>query len=362
MSGQEYKVELERLARALGCVAFGVTEASPLTDHDRFRRWLARGWHGAMGYLARDEAVRADPRLYFPEARSVLCVALPYSIPIRASAEPETVGLEDSGTESSGRKAGLFAGRDYHEVMGGILGALGAQGARLARGATRWLPAVDTRPLLERSLAMRAGLGAIGRHTQLIVPGHGSLVCLGLLLTDAVLPPDAPCGDDLCAGCDLCIRACPARALHRDSGLEAPRCLSYLTTASREAIPQDLRTVLGVRLYGCDDCQEACPWNHPPRRPAGAGHPGLAGDPLVPREILESWLLAPGRRLRRELHGTALGHLPAAALRRTACVVLGNLGDPASRPALERAAQTASDQVIREHASWALGRLPPEET
>ena len=186
-----------------------------------------------------------------------------------------------------------------------------------------------------------------------------SALCIGLLLTDALLPPDATSGLDPCGSCDACLRACPTGALHDGQGLQAPRCLSYLTTASHDPIPADLRPKLGLRVYGCDDCQSSCPWNLPPRLHGHAPHPNLEGDASVARATLESWLGMPSRQLRRTLAGTALHWLSPRALRRTACVVLGNLGYPSSRPALERAAQESPDPQLGDHAAWALSRLPP---
>lgn len=350
----ELKAALRTRALELGCVAFGVTEAGPVRDHERFQSWLRRGWHGDMAYLRRDAATRTDPRRLLPEARSVICVALPHGPPASLAATAQ----RDNGAQL----AALFKGRDYHVVTRCVLVALVSEAQRLLLAPAKWLAAVDTRPLLERSLAMNAGLGSVGRNTQLILPGHGSLVCLGLLVTSLPMPPDPPSTFDPCHGCDACLAACPTGALHHEQGLEAPRCLSYHTTASHGPIPEPLRPLVGPRLYGCDICQSACPWNHPPggHEPTQmTSHPDLGGDGLVPRETMEGWLRLSGRQLRRELALTAMGHLPASALRRSICVVLGNLADPRSRSVLEATAADKRNAMVAEHAAWALDRLGP---
>lgn len=350
VDGAEFKAALRSRAEDLGAVAFGVAEAGPVADHGRLLAWLDRGGHGDMDWIARDAALRADPRSLLPGARSVICVALPYPAP-----EPEP--SPPTGAAPAGRLAALFGGADYHRVTHAVLAALAEEGRRLAGDHAAWLPAVDTRPLLERSLAVLAGLGAIGRHTQLLVPGQGSLVCLGLLVTEAALPPDAPRELDPCAGCEACLHACPGAALHPNHGLHAPRCLSYATTASRSPIPEALRRALGLRVYGCDACLAACPWNAPERLAPRAVPGPLLGPLARPRETLEAWLTASGKALRRALAGTALDWLPPATLRRTLSVVLGNLGDPRNRPVLARLASDPADPVLAEHAAWALRRL-----
>lgn len=360
--GEEFKAALGRVALDQGAVAFGVTEAAPVADHARFVRWLRQGRHGSMEYLRRDADVRADPRRLLPDARSVLCIAVPYPAPAFAPAPsptPSGPGPSSAAVNPppAGRLAALFGGTDYHRVVHAALGAIAAEGKRLGGPSTAWLPAVDTLPLLERSLAMQAGLGVVGKNTQLLVPGHGSLVCLGVLVTSVPLPPDAPTAEDPCGACDACQRACPTGALGGDEGVLAPRCLSSLTTAFRDAIPEELRPLVGARVYGCDECQTACPWNHPARLAAHVPHPDLVGDTRVDRATLEAWLGTSGRQLRRSLAGTALAHLGAPALRRTASVVLGNLGDRRSLPALRQAALHRRDHLLRDHATWALARL-----
>ena len=349
MNGAECKRVLAEHARTLGCAAFGVTRAVPLRDGGRLRAWIDRGDHADMDYLARQAEQRADPRRWLPEARSVICVAVRYGPPPRQAPPPRA--------PTDARLAQLFVGADYHRVLHRLLEALADQGRRLAGAHSQWVAAVDTQPLLERSLAVQAGLGTIGRHTQLIVPGVGTEVALGELITDVALPPDAPVEASPCASCSKCLTACPTGALRAGRGLDARRCLSYHTTASRGDIPEAHRTALGDRVYGCDECQRVCPWNNPDRSRPVPIHPDLTGSTAVALDRLHRWLTLSGKALKRELAGTALHWLPRATLARTICVVLGNLAREESREVLTLVAQGDRDPRVREHARWALARL-----
>jgi epoxyqueuosine reductase len=370
--GEDFKRRLAAEAARLGCVGFGVAPAAPLpAAAGRLRAWLDRGWHADMGYLARSAEERADPRRLLPGARSALVVAVPYG------PQPEPDVPEPAPAPApAARLAQQFRGRDYHRVVHAILEGLVEHARRAGAREAAFRPACDTRPLLERSLAVRAGLGTIGHHTQLLIPGHGSMAALGVLLTDLALPPDDPLTVDPCGSCDACLRACPTGALRRGRGLDARRCLSYWSTATRAPIPQDLRPRLQARLYGCDECQLACPWNAPEARTHAAVPINLRGDGAVPPDELVRWLGLSGRALKRKLSDTALGWLSRTALLRTVCVVLGNLGHQGSAPSAQagspdpgpdaratvRAAlQTVADgdrePSLREHARWALRRL-----
>jgi len=303
-----------------------------------------------MGYLARQADKRADPRYVLDSARSVIVVAVPYAGAAAGAAAAAAAPSE----AAPGRVAALFGGRDYHPVLRRILMDL-AETLDVAEGSCRAF--VDTGPVLERSLAVAAGLGAIGHHTQLLVPGHGARVALGVVLTDLALEPDAPFTQDLCGDCRACLEACPTAALREGEGLDARRCLSYWTTACRQPIPLSLRELVGDRLYGCDTCLTCCP--HDPQDEATAatmGHPDLRGGTARDLNTLHG-LLALGRRpLARALADTALGWIGRTALLRTICVVLGNHGHPDSLPPLAAALEDP-DPIIASHAAWALGRL-----
>ncbi len=335
------KARLQDRAHRLGCAALGVTAAGPVRDHGRLTQWLQRGWAADMSYLSRHADTRADPRRLLQSARSVILIAVPYST---APPPPEPV---------AGHVAALFAGRDYHGVVRRILDRL-AETLEVDTDGVRSF--VDTGPVLERSLAVTAGLGAIGRHTQLLIPGYGARVTLGVLLTERELQPDEPFDRDLCGDCQACLQACPTAALRDSQGLDARRCLSYWTTASRAPIPASLRPSVGNRLYGCDTCQLACP--HDPAPASGCEpppHPELLGDTERALPTLHGLLTLSGKALKRTLAESALAWLGRTAILRTTCVVLGNYGHTDSVEPLAAALQDR-DAIVRGHAAWALGR------
>ena len=341
--------QLATRAKALGACAFGITAARPVADYVRFREWLSRGLAADMAYLARNESLRADPRSILPEARSVVCVAVPYGA---RPVTPNGPTLPSDGADSAPGVIAEFAtGPDYHRVMRELLNALMDTLQAASENAVTSRVAVDTAPLLERSLAVAAGLGAIGRHTQLLVPQHGSKVVLGVLLTSVELPADTPCEADLCGTCRACLEACPTGALRPDGFLDAGRCLSYWTTATRAPIPRAFRKAVGNRIYGCDRCQQVCPHNPPAPFP----------EPLEAKadrslDDLHRLLSLSSRALKRDLVGSALDWLHRTTLLRTICVVLGNHGSAESVGPLCAALQDRDPQ-IRAHAAWALGAL-----
>ncbi len=256
-------------ARELGFGLAGITTPEP-TDHLTFyRRWLDEGRHGQMGYLARPDAVarRGDLSATLPRVRSVVVVGHEYY-------QEDPPGVPDD--PSRGVIARYARGRDYHKVVKKKLSALGAWleeaagGEASADGAAAapvaWRAYVDTGPILERDLGRRAGLGWFGKNTLLIHPKKGSYFFLGVLLTDVALTPDAPFEADHCGSCRACLDACPTGALLGldESGapvMDATRCISYLTIEHRGEIPEEFRPVMGNRVFGCDICQEVCPWN-----------------------------------------------------------------------------------------------------
>ncbi|HSW28219.1 MAG TPA: tRNA epoxyqueuosine(34) reductase QueG [Longimicrobiales bacterium] len=265
---------VRRRARELGFGLVGITTPDPSEHMDFYRRWLADGRHGGMAYLERSDAVarRDDLCATLPGVRSVIVVGHEYY-------QEDPPGVP--GDPSRGVIARYARGRDYHKVVKKKLTVLGRSleaGVRDGRGAAdappasaspppvAWRAYVDTGPILERDLARRAGLGWLGKNTMLINPRKGSYFFLGVLLTDLELDTDPPFEADHCGTCRACLDACPTGALlGRDAEgapvMDARRCISYLTIEHREEIPPDLRTPMGNRVYGCDICQEVCPWN-----------------------------------------------------------------------------------------------------
>ena len=339
--------QIKEQARRMGFDLVGVTHPTPSVHFAFYTGWLARGYHGEMGYMARPDGVekRADPRRLMPEARSIVVVGMNYY----TGEFPPAEGLR-------GRVSRYAWSTDYHVVLTERLHQLAAWIAGQVGRPVIHRVYVDTGALLERELAQRAGLGWIGKNTCLISPRLGSYLFLGELLLDLELEPDLPFPADHCGTCTACLDACPTGALVAPRTLDARRCISYLTIEHRGPIPTELRPLLGNWVFGCDVCQEVCPWNlrfaHPTCEPIFAPRSGQV-DP-DPTELLA--LDDDGFRAR--FHNTPLWRARRRGVARNAAVVLGNLGDPAAVPALERALRDA-EPLVAEHAAWALERLAP---
>lgn len=332
-------------AGELGFGLVGFAPADPLEGAAFYARWVALGYAGKMGYLERNVEKRADPRQVLPGARSVVCVGMQYY--------QEPVPKNDA---LSGRIACYAQGEDYHGLIEGRLGQLlefirGEVGQAMVGRAY-----VDTGPVLERELARRAGLGWWGKNTCLIAKKAGSYFFLGELLLDLELEYDQPAIDH-CGTCTRCLDACPTQAFPEPYVLDARRCISYLTIELKDAIPRPLRVGMGDWIFGCDICQEVCPWNRraePAQEPAFEARPGLE-NPSLP-ELLS---------LNQEEFAGRFRHSPLKrakrrGLLRNAAVALGNAGDRRAVPVLVRALAD-EEALVRAHAAWALGRLGGEE-
>ncbi len=246
---------IKREARSLGFDAVGIaslpTEPSAHGLLDRLQEWLRRGYHGTMAWMARGPDRRADPQIVLPGCRSIISLGMNYDTGFRA--------VEGRG---HGRIARYAWGKDYHLVLGDRLTLLENKLHELVPEAlTRSY--VDTGPVMEKAWAQQAGLGWIGKHSNLVSSDHGSWLVLGEILTTLELPPDVP-ATDLCGTCSLCIQACPTNAIVEPYVVDATRCISYLTIEFRGArrdIPEDLAARMGNHLFGCDDCLDVCPFN-----------------------------------------------------------------------------------------------------
>lgn len=311
---------IKREARALGFAGVGIASASPLPAHQRaFRRYLAEGRHGGMAYLAQEPERREDPTRLLPGARSIISLALCYY-------------QGDHGappSQPAGRIARYAWGQDYHATVERRLNQLKAFILeRVPHAAIRC--AVDHAPFLERAYAQEAGLGFIGKHTLLITPEHGSWVLLAELVTDLELDTDQP-GVSQCGSCTLCLDACPTGALE-PFRLDASRCLAYLTIEHKGDPPGELREALGDWVFGCDVCQEVCPYN---REVAATSR-----DPELDRATgIGPWLsleeaVAPGSHgaFDRRFSNSALRRAGLKGLRRNARVVEGNHAAEVSSP------------------------------
>jgi epoxyqueuosine reductase len=334
MTSEELSRHAKLVGRGLGFDRVAVGSADPPDHGPAFERWLDRGHAGTMAYLERGRARRLDPRLVLPGARSVVACALGYR-----------QGPDEAGPPGVARYAW---GDDYHAVMEPRLRALGSAIVRASPGSTV-RAYVDTGPLLERDLAARGGLGWIGKNTMLLHPDLGSFFFIGMVLTTAEMAPDAPL-PDRCGSCTRCLDACPTEAFTGPYVLDARRCIAYLTIELRGAVPETLRSGVGAWTFGCDVCQDVCPWN---RRAPVTREPAFRARPLPPPTAL---LALDDVSFRERLRGGPLKRARRAGLARNAATALGNARDPEAVAALA-AAMDDADPVVRGHVAWALGRI-----
>ncbi|HEX2252142.1 MAG TPA: tRNA epoxyqueuosine(34) reductase QueG [Thermoanaerobaculia bacterium] len=360
---------LRRWALEAGFDRAGVATLEPAATGEAFLRWLDRGEHATMGYLERGLESRLDPSRVLEDARSVLCVALVYH-PLAAGEGGERDGDASAPVrpEPEGdlwpRVARYARGRDYHNLMGKRLRKLARRVREAFPGTeTRW--SVDTAPVLERELAARAGLGAVGKNTCLLSREMGSWFLLGELFLTLELAPAEPLAD-LCGRCTRCLDACPTGALPEPYRLDANRCISYWTIEHRGPVPEPMREAVGEWVFGCDVCQEVCPWNlrfegradRGGRQPAD--HPELALPPQRARLDLAGLLALSPAAYDDLFEGSPMKRARPEGLRRNAAVAMGNRGDARHVPALARALAGDPDPVVRSHAAWALVRIGGE--
>lgn len=331
-------------ARRLGFELVGVTTPDPPPHFEVFRQWIEADRHAAMSYLRSERALarRAEPRSILADCRSILVVGIHHALP-----PPPIPGRP--------RVAAYALGADYHDVIPAKLQALMESLRRLNSTPFEYRIYSDTGPILERDLAQRAGLGWIGRNACLIHPGHGSFFLIGEAFLTLELDPDPPFTTDHCGRCTRCLEACPTACILPNRTLDASRCIAYQTIENRDAIPRDLRPAIGEWLFGCDICQQVCPWNirfaMAPTAPDFRPRPHL--DPPVASAFLDP---APSPVLR----GSALARARGAGMARNAAVVTGNLAPPDAAATLARALRHP-EALVRRHAAWALGRLGREE-
>jgi epoxyqueuosine reductase len=315
-----------------------IAPATPLADaRERMSASIARGDLASWEYGPSYAVASSDPRTLLADARSVICVAVAYA----AEAPPPERGR--------GRVSNYAWSDDYHTrmraLLGGIARAVEALGGRTAT-------ACDIAPIAERAFAERAGLGWVGKHTNLIVPRVGSYVFLGEVVTSLALAPDAPLRTS-CGSCTRCVVACPTGALRGDYTIDATRCISDLTQR-RTPIPRALRPLIGTWVWGCDLCQDACP---PTARAARTATAFAPRDDAARAPDLQALLALRSGEFERRYRPTAMGWRGAAILRRNAAVALGNALDRADVPALERSLAADPHRLVRAHAAWALGRI-----
>ena len=337
---QAIKARAVAVALELGASEARVTDAvEDAVARDRMREAFARGDFATWGYDDAYAARAADPRTILRDARSVICIAVPY-----ASGEPERSRLR-------GRVSNYAWSHDYHVRLRRMLAGV-ARTIDDAAGAAVTAIACDTKPLAERALAARAGLGWIGKHTNLIAR-EGSFVFLGEVVTSVRLPPDEASRKS-CGDCVRCVEACPTGALRGDYTIDATRCIADLTQRT-DAIPRAMRALVGDWVWGCDLCQLVCPPTQMAATRRGSDRAPLDAETAGPS--LATLLRMRSGEFKRRFLPTAMGWRGAAVLRRNAAVALGNALDRSTVPALAAALENDPHPLVRGHAAWALGRI-----
>jgi len=339
------KRELTAHARELGFGALGVASVEIPEDEQHLLRWLADGFHGGMHYMQRHGLMRSRPQRLAPGTVRVVSARMDYWPPQARAAEWV---LEE---RTLGYVSRYALGRDYHKVLRRGLKTLAAALQRRI-GKFGYRVCVDTAPVLEKALARDAGLGWIGKHTNLIARDAGSWFFLGEILTDLPLPVDKRASAH-CGSCQACIPACPTGAIVAPYRLDARRCISYLTIEHHGAIPPELRAAVGNRIYGCDDCQLVCPWNKFAR---AAAHPDFAVRHRLDAPTLPELFRWTAQQFSERMRGSAIYRIGYARWSRNIAVALGNApASPEVIAALE-ARRADPSPLVREHVQWALQR------
>jgi epoxyqueuosine reductase len=334
------KEQIRRRALELGFDDCRFTRADAPAARKEFRDWVVQKKYGEMSWMERSAEKRTEPQAVLPEARSIVCVAASY---FREASEPKA---------RSGIVARYARFDDYHDVLGERLKLLTQWVAEIGGPETRSLWYVDTGPVLERDFAQRAGIGFIGKHTNVISRRFGNWIFLAEILTTLELEPDAP-ETNHCGKCSRCIAACPTAAITAPFQLDARRCISYLTIELKGPIPEEFRRAIGNRIYGCDDCLAVCPWN----RFAREGHSMKSHErkELEQPDLIEL-LSLDAAGFKKRFAGSPILRTKRRGLLRNVCVALGNVGDTSALPSLEKASHDP-EPLVAEHARWAIERI-----
>lgn len=337
---------IRQFAREAGFDFCGITTAAAPERAGYFQEWIAEGKHGSMEWIARNAAKRVEPQAVLPSAKSVIVVGLNYG---DDDAEQTGRRVKSQGI-ATGQIARYARGTDYHEVMWSKLREF--EQFITEQFAARALSYVDTGPVLERDLAARAGIGWQGKSTMLVSPVLGTYFFIGEILTTLEIEADKP-EKDRCGSCTRCITACPTRAITAPYQMDARLCISYQTIENKGSIPEELRPLIGDRIYGCDDCLAACPWN---RFARAAREAQFAGNEWTRRPALRKLLGLTEGEFRTIFRDSPIKRIKRRGLLRNVCVALGNTGTREDLPALKKALEDP-EPLIREHATWASRQI-----
>jgi epoxyqueuosine reductase len=341
---------IKQKAHELGFHHVGITTPEPPAHLDIYQQWLSAGHHADMAWMAADEALlrRADPRRILPECQSILCLGMHY---YPSPLLPSPNGSRDCG---EGRIASYAWGDDYHDTIGeGLKKLVLYIENQLGHSIpNRWY--TDTGPILEKELAQRAGLGWIGKNTNLINPQSGSYFLLAEIFLGIELLPDNPFPSDHCGSCTRCIESCPTDCILPNRTIDASRCISYLTIELKGHIPQDLRPDIGEWVFGCDICQQVCPWNL--RFASDEGDARFAPRFGVPPVSLKDELPLSPQEFNRKFKGSPIKRTKRRGYLRNVAVALGNMRNPEAVLALSQSLMD-NEALVRGHAAWALGQI-----
>ena len=348
MNSISYHTLIGAEARRLGFELAGITTPETPPHYTTYENWLAAGRHGDMAYLANPRARqrRRNPREILPECRSILVLGIRY--PGAASALPQKSEMMRE-PERLGRVAAYAWGDDYHDVLAGRLRRLVSWLEALTGQPVpnRWY--TDTGPLLERDLAQRAGLGWIGKNTCLIHPRLGSFILLAEILLGIDMPPSAPFTHDHCGKCRRCLEACPTQCILPDRTLLSQHCISYLTIENKGPVPRSLRLSLGNWIFGCDICQQVCPWNQ--RFAQSESDPAFMPRPGLPAPDLIQEMGLTQEQFNNKFKGSPVKRAKRRGYLRNVAVALGNCAGPESVPILARALLSDPEPLVRGHAA-----------
>jgi len=341
--------DIKQYARTLGFDWVGITGPDPAPHYPVFENWLDAGRHGEMGYLGneRSRLRRADPRRVLPECKTILALGVRYPAP------DSTGGGKDGVLR--GKIASFAWGMDYHDILPERLQSLSAYIETQVGSPVpnRWY--TDTGPILERDMAQRAGLGWIGKNTCLIHPKMGSYFLLAEILLGVELAPDPPFTPDHCGTCTRCLDACPTACILPDRTIDSRRCISYLTIELKGPIPRHLRPLIGEWVFGCDICQQVCPWNK--RFAVSQGDPAFGPRLNLHHSDLTEELALTAEEFNRKFKGSPVKRSKRRGYLRNITVALGNSKDPSAIPALRDALLNDPEPLVRAHAAWALGNI-----